>query len=97
MCGLVMQSYIHARLWQLGCAVVHAVVRSSFRDTGSELAISDHCTIGVAVFLVTQWRRSARTLVGPAGIQRYPQGPSYTDPPGPACQPVWDKTPQAVC
>jgi len=25
-------------------------------------------------------RHSARTAVGPAGIQRYPQGPSYTDP-----------------
>ena len=30
----VIQSYIHARLKQLGCAVVHAVVRSGFRDTG---------------------------------------------------------------
>jgi len=25
-------------------------------------------------------RHSARTAVGPAGIQKYPQGPSYTDP-----------------
>jgi len=39
-CGRrVVQSYIHARLWQLTCAVVCEVVRSGFTDTGN-LAMS---------------------------------------------------------
>jgi len=31
----IVQSYIHAHLQQLGCAVIRAVLRSDFRDTDS--------------------------------------------------------------
>jgi len=38
------------------------------------------CVLTSGVSRQAERRHSARTAVGPAGIQRYPQGPSYTDP-----------------
>jgi len=40
---IVVQSYIHARLQQLGCAVVRAVLRSGFRDTGHWQPFGGQC------------------------------------------------------
>ena len=38
------------------------------------------CVLTSGASRQAEWRHSARTAVSPAGIQRYPQGPSYTDP-----------------
>ena len=69
---------------------MHTMVRQSpEHTTGTGFApgrATSEAPVAVGLCVLTsgasrqaERRHSARTAVGPAGIQRYPQGPSYTD------------------
>jgi len=52
----------------------------SGRVTSEAPVVVGLCVLTSSASRQAERRHSARTAVGPAGIQRYPQGPSYTDP-----------------
>ena len=48
--------------------------------TSEAPAAMELCVLTSGASRQVEWPHSARTAVDPAGIQRYPQGPRYTDP-----------------